>query len=164
MKIMVTGSEGFIGGHVRRRLSSLRHDVISFDAILGESILDREVVEIYVDAGVEAVVHIAAQADLTQIRNLTDGYQTTQLNVTGTHNIAQACAARGVWLVLCLNLLCLRKSIRAAFARGHIGSCAVRTLCLHKTCRRRDRAWVRSELRSSLHDPAPRGRLRSGNA
>jgi UDP-glucose 4-epimerase len=99
MRIMVTGSEGFIGGHVRRRLSSLRHDVIPFDTVLGGSILDRDVVETCVDAGVGAVIHIAAQADLTQIRNLTDGYHTTQLNVTGTHNVAQACAARGVWLI-----------------------------------------------------------------
>jgi nucleoside-diphosphate-sugar epimerase len=99
MKIMVTGSEGFIGSHVRRRLADMSHDVVPFDIVLGGDILDRDAVEAAIGADVEAVIHIAAQADLTQVRNLRDGYHTTQLNVTGTHNIAHVCAARGVWLI-----------------------------------------------------------------
>lgn len=99
MKIMVTGSEGFIGAHVRRRLAGMSHDVVPFDIVLGGDILDRNAVEAAIGADVEAVIHIAAQADLTQVRDLRDGYHTTQLNVTGTHNIAHACAARGVWLI-----------------------------------------------------------------
>src|SRR4051812_44223671 len=98
MKILVTGSNGFIGTHVCRRLAAAGHDVLPFDIINGDNILDPASVDRAICAGTELVYHIAAQSDLTKISDLDDGYQAAQLNVTGTHNVVRACTKYKIWL------------------------------------------------------------------
>jgi UDP-glucose 4-epimerase len=99
MKILVTGSGGFIGSQVLSRLAEEGHTLVPFDITSGNDILDRDEVDSAVGAGIDVVYHIAAQADLTKIASVDDAYQTTELNVTGTHNVAYACAKYGVWMV-----------------------------------------------------------------
>lgn len=98
MKIVVTGSNGFIGAHVVRLFEAVGHDVIPFDIRSGKDMLDRAQVERAVE-GTDLVYHIAAQADLTKIKQFEDAYDATRLNVEGTHNFAYACAKHNVWLV-----------------------------------------------------------------
>jgi nucleoside-diphosphate-sugar epimerase len=99
MKILVSGSSGFIGGHVCERLTAAGHTVVPFDITLGNDMLDREQVDRAVADGIEVVYHIAAQADLTKIKSFDDAYQATRLNVEGTHNFADACAKHKAWMI-----------------------------------------------------------------
>lgn len=99
MKILVTGSDGFIGGHVVRRLKDAGHEVVPFDIRSGGDMLDRDAIDKAVADGIEVVYHIAAQADLTKVKSFDDAYICTELNVTGTHNVAYACAKHKAWLV-----------------------------------------------------------------
>ena len=98
MKILVTGSSGFIGKAAFDRLAGAGNDVIPFDVSSGQDMLDRDAVE-HAVRGVDMVYHIAAQADLTKIKRFEDGYKAVELNVTGTHNLAFACTKHEVWLV-----------------------------------------------------------------
>jgi nucleoside-diphosphate-sugar epimerase len=45
MTILVTGDEGFIGSHLKRRLNDLWHDVIGMDLKSGLDICDRKKVD-----------------------------------------------------------------------------------------------------------------------
>lgn len=98
MKILVTGSSGFIGKPTFDRLAAAGHAVVPFDVRSGQDMLDRAAVEKAV-ADVDMVYHIAAQADLTKIKQFDDAYKAVELNVTATHNIAYACAKKSAWLV-----------------------------------------------------------------
>lgn len=98
MNILLTGSSGFIGSQILRRLEEEGHTVTPFDIQTGGDILDRHQLAAAV-VGKDLVYHIAAQADLTKIKDIETAYQATRLNVEGTHNVAAACAATGAWLV-----------------------------------------------------------------
>lgn len=99
MKIVLTGSEGFIGQAVKRGLEKNGHTVVGFDIRTGHDMLKPADVEQVVGSGVDMVYHLAAAADLTKIKTLDDARMATDLNVFGTHNFAHACATHGVWLV-----------------------------------------------------------------
>ena len=72
MKILVTGSAGFLGGHVARHLVGGGHDVKGFDAapssateyesVIGD-LLDTESVTAAAE-GVDAVCHLGAIGDV----------------------------------------------------------------------------------------------------
>jgi dTDP-L-rhamnose 4-epimerase len=110
MRILVTGSAGFIGGHVLRRLIEMGHCALPFDVLNGGNILDLNALEMAIDRGVEAVIHLAAQADLTKVHDLVDGGHVTEVNVIG-HTQRGASMRRPRRLAdLCVNLLCIRKS------------------------------------------------------
>ena len=99
MKILVTGSDGFIGMPVVERLRAEGHEVVPFDILSGKDMLNREQVDEAIADGIQIVYHIAAQADLTKIHSFDDAYQAVRLNVEGTHNIAYACAKHNAWLI-----------------------------------------------------------------
>lgn len=99
MKILVTGSSGFIGNTVMERLKAEGHEVVPFDILLGNDMLDYEQVEKAVADGIEVVYHIAAQADLTKIKTVEDARTATLLNVEGAHNFAAACAKHNAWII-----------------------------------------------------------------
>jgi len=80
-------------------LATTGYDVVDFDILLGMNILDADAVRTTLQENVDAVIHIAAQADLTQVRGFADGFDTTQLNVGGTHNLVDVCARRGIWFI-----------------------------------------------------------------
>lgn len=97
-KILFTGSEGFIGRKIVQFLKDDGHEVISYDIALGQDILDLKQFESAVK-GVDAVYHIAAQADLTKITDIEKGKWNTDINVVGTHNAAYLCAKHDKLLV-----------------------------------------------------------------
>lgn len=59
MKIIVTGSAGFIGQHLTNRLIKEGHDVISWDVVTGQDICD----PFYSQMNVDAVFHLACPVD-----------------------------------------------------------------------------------------------------
>lgn len=99
MKILVTGSSGFIATKLVERLKGMRHEVADFDIITGQDLLNRDELETYIkDADV--VYHLAAQADLTKMmKDLDGGLFGATLNIEGTHNVAYLCAKHNKWLI-----------------------------------------------------------------
>lgn len=119
MKFLVTGSAGFIGFHLCRRLLRDGHAVAGVDAmvpyydvrlkearhaILGEhaafrphlvDLADADALRAAVDAEApEAVLHLAAQAGVRYALENPDSY--VRANVVGTHNLLEACRAHPV--------------------------------------------------------------------
>ena len=83
--VLVTGSGGFVGGHLRAELGerflSFSRDVLDRDAL-------REAVR---DARPEAVVHLAAESSVAS--SWQDGLGTYRVNVEGTVNVLEAVGA-----------------------------------------------------------------------
>lgn len=98
MKVLVTGSSGFVGKKLVESLEKRGHTVVPFDIVTGEDILNYEEVLLAV-RGVDAVFHIAALADLTKITDPHTGKICNDLNVIGTYNVAHACAVEKKWLI-----------------------------------------------------------------
>lgn len=98
MKVLVTGSSGFVGKMLVNELEGRGHIVVPFDILTGQDILNEKQVEKAVK-DVDAVFHIAAQADLTKITDLKTGKICNDLNVLGTYNFAHACAIHKKWLI-----------------------------------------------------------------
>lgn len=98
MKVLVTGSSGFVGKKLVESLEKRGHTVVPFDIVTGQDILNYEEVLAAIQS-VEAVFHIAALADLTKITDPHTGKICNDLNVIGTYNVAHACALQKKWLI-----------------------------------------------------------------
>jgi UDP-glucose 4-epimerase len=101
MRVLVTGSAGFLGSHIADELIHRGHEVVSLD-VLASSALDRQVViadvrdtEAVQDAmlGCDAVFHCAAVADLDRAREFPR--RAIEVNVLGTLSVLEAAAATG---------------------------------------------------------------------
>jgi len=96
MKVLVTGGSGFIGSHVVDKLKDKGVDVRVFDATMPNfrsdveyyqgSILDLSSLSFAMN-GVEAVMHLAAVADVKDVFN--DPHYSEAINVRGTINVLE---------------------------------------------------------------------------
>jgi len=104
MNVLVTGGSGFIGSHVMDKLRDAGHEVRNFD--IAESphhepgtfdtyLGDLADLPALTDAlrGCDAVVHLAAVADVNQV--VLDPVFNDQVNVRGTLNVLEAARALG---------------------------------------------------------------------
>ena len=91
MKVIVTGSEGFIGKHLCKRLEKEGHTVLGLDRNSGEEALYFEV------GDAEFVIHLAAWADVRASINDPIGYW--ENNVVTTTIIQKACAENNIPLL-----------------------------------------------------------------
>lgn len=98
MKILITGSSGFIASKVKEKLISLGHEVVNFDILNSKNLLSLADVEESVKQ-VDVVYHLAAEADLTRMTDLNGAYNGVMINVQGTHNVAYACVKYSKWLI-----------------------------------------------------------------
>jgi len=98
MKVLVTGSEGFVGRRLVHALGEKGHEVIGYDITEGRDILNLDQLDTAIRE-VDIVYHIAAQADLTKITDLDKGKICVDLNVTGTQNVAHVCAKHHTYLI-----------------------------------------------------------------
>lgn len=98
MKVLVTGSEGFVGRHVVDYLSKHGHQPIGTDVAGGQnkgSVADRPFVMETLDAlDFQAVVHLAGIADLK--KTIEDPYTCYQVNCFGTLNMLELAVRKGV--------------------------------------------------------------------
>ena len=94
MRILLTGSEGFIGRVLTATLSEAGFEVIRFDATLGQDVRDPDSVQGAM-RGCQTAVHLAA---LTQ-----PAPELGAVNVLGTWNVLQAAASAGVERVICMS-------------------------------------------------------------
>jgi UDP-glucose 4-epimerase len=104
MKVMVTGGSGFIGSHVLDKLVAAGHEAVNFDLLRsphhnGEvawvegSLLDPDQVRAAL-RGSDAVIHLAAWADVDQV--IKDPTTAEAVNVRGTQFVLDAARAEGV--------------------------------------------------------------------
>jgi UDP-glucose 4-epimerase len=111
MRVLLTGSSGWLGRFLAPRLRASGHRVIGLDIVVGEStdvvgsVADRAVVErVFADHAVEAVIHAGAlhKPDIARFPPQTF----VDVNVTGTLNLLQAAVAarhqRFVFTYVCL--------------------------------------------------------------
>jgi UDP-glucose 4-epimerase len=89
MRVAVTGSAGFVGGHLVASLSENGHEVVPVDtrAVPAVDILNQEQLLDHLN-GVEAVIHLAAEAYAD--RAAEDPLNAVTLNVLGTTNVLLA--------------------------------------------------------------------------
>ena len=88
MRVLVTGSEGFLGQHLIQLLAENDHDVVRYDLALGHDILDAEQLRTSLQ-GCDVCIHLAAVADLYIAE---DDPETAQaINVDGTRLVTEIC-------------------------------------------------------------------------
>jgi UDP-glucose 4-epimerase len=101
MRILLTGSSGWLGRTLGPRLTSLGHEVTGLDPVAGEgtrvvaSIADREAVRSTIaDNGIEAIIHSGAlhKPDIER----RDREDFIEVNVRGTFNLLEEAVAQGV--------------------------------------------------------------------
>lgn len=94
MKIIITGSSGFIGRHVVDALSSSGDDVVEVDIDSGKDILDLGNDDF---DGVDAVIHLAAYSLIKSRENPAEAFR---VNVGGLVHIIELCAKNNVKLIM----------------------------------------------------------------
>src|SRR5687767_2833659 len=92
MRVLVTGAEGFVGGHLLPELRAQRHETITWASPRhagGVDVRDAAAVrERLASARPEAVVHLAGITHLPKV--LADPAAALAVNVTGTLNVLEA--------------------------------------------------------------------------
>jgi nucleoside-diphosphate-sugar epimerase len=98
MRILLTGSSGWLGRFLAPKLRQAGHGVVGLDVVAGEatdvvgSVAERAVVEwVFADRGIEAVIHAGALHKPDIARFPTQAF--VDVNVTGTLNLLQAAVA-----------------------------------------------------------------------
>ncbi|WP_202353970.1 NAD-dependent epimerase/dehydratase family protein [Mesorhizobium sp. 113-3-3] len=125
MRILLTGSSGWLGSALAPRLRALGHEVIGLDPVpsvetqvIG-SIADRDLVMRSVgDAGIEAIIHSGA-LHKPNIENRTNS-DFVATNVQGTLNLLDAAVASGVqrFVFTSTTSLMISQAIRDGFKGG----------------------------------------------
>ncbi len=105
MRILLTGSSGFLGRCLTRTLRQREHDVFCYDITLGYDIMDPDQIEkTIINWKPDVIIHLAALADLNIFKENTDfGYQ---VNVVGTRNILNLCKKYEVRLLFASTCCC----------------------------------------------------------
>jgi len=98
MRVLVTGSEGFVGKHVMAYLKGQGFDPVGSDVAGGEvqgSVTDRSFVDNKLSkVDFEAVVHLAGIADLK--KTIEDPYRCFEVNCFGTLNMLELASRKKV--------------------------------------------------------------------
>lgn len=98
IKICITGHRGFIASKLKDKLEKLGYEVLGYDILDGDDLLDLKKLEERIKQ-VDIVYHIAACADLTKMQDLEMGRKGVLANVEATHNVAYICAKYNKWLI-----------------------------------------------------------------
>jgi nucleoside-diphosphate-sugar epimerase len=88
-----------------QQLREIGHEPASYDLADGQDLFDLPSLERAIK-GVDAVYHLAAEANLNRMRDLEGAHRGIILNVGGTERVAYMCAKHGRWL-LYVSTLCV---------------------------------------------------------
>jgi len=99
LKVLVTGSQGFVGKHVMSYLATHGFNAIGTDVSAGADVVGSMVDKSFVDDTLsrldfEAIVHLAGIADLK--KTIEDPYSCFQVNCFGTLNALEMARRKGV--------------------------------------------------------------------
>lgn len=93
MKILVTGSQGFVGGHIFKRM--LEHNLLGYDIVDGNDIRDTlKLDRLFETQNFDAVINLAALAGVRRGEDFPSEYFST--NVIGLNNLIEVCEKYGV--------------------------------------------------------------------
>ena len=92
MKILITGSKGFVGTHLTRRLKE-KHEVVSYDLKEGRDIFNQKLLDKYFK-GVDVVIHLAAFVSGIESWDKPEAYLLN--NGIGTLKVIKSAIADGV--------------------------------------------------------------------
>lgn len=123
MRVLLTGSSGWLGRFLAPRLRELGHDVVGLDVAPGEdtaivgSVADRPLVERAM-AGIDAIVHAGALHKPDVARYPKQAF--VDVNVTGTLNLLEAASAAGCsrFVFTSTTSLMISEAIRAGKSGG----------------------------------------------
>jgi UDP-glucose 4-epimerase len=106
MKVLVTGSRGFVGQHVLKGLAERGFDAVGTDRLTGEGTATAninqfdEIDEVFGQAKPDAVVHLAAICGTSGTNEVEQSMRQPLLNfktnIFGTANVCEACRRHGV--------------------------------------------------------------------
>jgi len=125
VRILLTGSSGWLGRYLAPRLAAAGHEVVGLDPAPGEhthivgSVVDRGLIErAFGEHGIEAVVHAGALHKPDIARYPAQAF--VDVNVTGTLNLLEAAVAAGHdrFVFTSTTSLMITKGIRAGRAGG----------------------------------------------
>ena len=125
MRILLTGSSGWLGRCLAPRLAAAGHEVVGLDPARGQhsrivgSVADRALVDrVFADHGIEAVVHAGALHKPDIARYPAQAF--IDVNVTGTLNLLEAAVAAGHdrFVFTSTTSLMITEGIRAGRAGG----------------------------------------------
>src|ERR1043165_3975695 len=125
MRILLTGSSGWLGRFLAPRLRAKGHEVTGLDGSPGAdtdaigSVADRALVDrLFAERGIEAVIHAGALHKPDIARYPPEAF--TQVNVEGTRNLLDAAVAAGNdrFLFTSTTSLMISETVRAGRAGG----------------------------------------------
>ena len=93
MKILVTGSGGFIGGEVKRFLEARGDELVAYDRVDGNDILDADKL-VEVSRGCDAAIHLAGVLGTHELFDSI--HNAIDVNIKGTVNVLEACRKNGL--------------------------------------------------------------------
>jgi len=86
MKVLVTGSEGFIGKHLVKYLKSKKITIVPYDLSLGQDLFDKKTLEKEVKKA-NYIIHLAAVGDVYQAEK--DPQNALKVGIIGTQNLIE---------------------------------------------------------------------------
>jgi UDP-glucose 4-epimerase len=109
MNILITGSSGFLGQALTRKLTKLGHKVIPYDLANKKDICDKEqFYQTLKESKATTVIHLAAIADLYLFHK--NPTLSNKVNIEGTRNILNACQQLNVRLLFASTCCCYGNS------------------------------------------------------
>lgn len=109
MKVLITGSSGFLGEALSTKLTKLGHTVIPYDLSDGYDICDKEQFKkVAEESKATTVIHLAAIADLYLFHN--NPTLSNKVNIEGTRNILQVCEQLKLRLLFASTCCCYGNS------------------------------------------------------
>ena len=105
MHFLITGSSGFLGQALRKKLTELNHIVVPYDLVDGKDICNKEqFYETLKESKATTVIHLAAIADLYLFHK--NPSLSNKINIEGTRNILNTCQQLNVRLLFASTCCC----------------------------------------------------------
>ena len=105
MKILLTGSSGFLGNNLTEHLNKDGHDVVGYDYTDGQDIRDKlQFTEWVTKYNPDICIHLAAIANLNHFDD--DIKLGSDINIIGTNNVLDVCEQHNVRVLFASTCCC----------------------------------------------------------